>query len=315
MMHAAFAVIVMFFSFTSAGFGQVQGGGDVPIAPIDPVPFLSFQELLWDDLWGATFVTGEDGLMSVQPASDPTHILHRLDWDPAENFLDGEIAAGTMTGVQVWDMDWFEDDPHSAVVILADDSEWSGTIDTQIYAFSGQISSGGGYEPFIFGVLWELNITEGPAAGGQSYVYSMWVPLGRAGTAAAASQAAEEIAFEVVLPPSPTVTQPATCASIYSGRAFDNANDYLIGIEACGGDGMTGAGVGAGIGVGIGGAGAGIPGAATGAGIGAVFGWAIDKFTGRSKCLKEATENYNKNYRRNWRCYQECLTAGQWTCG
>lgn len=212
-------------------------------------------------------------------------------------------------------MDWLEESPESIAVDLDGSSDWNGTASIQIYAFSGQISSFGEYEPFIYGIVWEVTLAGDAASGGGGSLFSIWVPLGRGLTLDAVEEVAEGLAEEILPLPSPITDNSANCFLIYSLRRDTHVNEYLIDIDACGGDAFNGFIAGAGVGAGIGAVLGTVPGAAIGAAIGGTIGTAIGHFGGKSKCIDNVTDDYNKDYRRDWNCYQECLATGSWTCG
>lgn len=260
----------------SSAFGQSAG-----LEPAEPVPFTTFQENLWHDLWEDAYVEGVDGLLSLQSASDASHVIHRLEWDESTSILDGAAAAATLVQVNLWDMDWYEEPGEPTSIPLDDGTVWEGTVTIDIYGFSGQISSGVGYDPFVFGIVWELTMETSSSGGGTSYTCSLWTPLGRGTTIAAAEAAAEQLASEIVAPPAPLTIDHADCMSIYLLRRDTAFNDYQIDMNACGGGGL-GSGIGgAAVGVGIGiywGPG----GAAAGAAVVGVIGAAIERSDGQS---------------------------------
>lgn len=307
-------IISALCSISSVAFGQVLSGGGVGQPPSEPILMLSFQEQLWSDLWSETFRQRKDAIISTQSASDASQIIHRLDWDPAQSFLDAAPSAGSIVSVNTWDMDWLEESPQSIAISIGDDDEWLASVTSEVHSFSGQISAFGEYEPFIYGVVWELSFIEDPSIGQVAYHISMWVPLGRGLTLDSVEAAAEELAEEIEPLPGP-IADSTTCFGIYLLRRDTHTNDYFIDIDACGGDGLGGAGIGAGVGVGFGAIVGNFPGAILFTGIGAAIGGGIDYVTGKSKCIKNAKDQYNKDYNRDWNCYQECLLNGSWTCG
>jgi hypothetical protein len=292
----------------SSAFGQSGG-----LEPAEPIPFTTFQENLWHDLWEDVYVEGVDGLLSLQSASDSSHIIHRLEWDESTSILDGAAAAATLTQVDLWEMDWYEEPGEPVSIPLGDGTVWEGMVALDIYAFSGQISSGVGYDPFIFGIVWELEIATSSSGGGAVYTYSLWTPLGRGTTIAAAEGAAEQLASEISAPPAPLTIDHDDCMSIYLLRRDTAFNDYQIDMNACGGGGLGGGIGGAAVGVGIG-IYWGPDGAAAGAAVVGVIGAAIERVTGRASCIQDVKDAYNKRNVRDWNCLQQYLIANEWSC-
>lgn len=210
-------------------------------------------------------------------------------------------------------MDWVEEPTASLSVALGGGASWDGDVTVEVFGFSGQISSGGSYEPYVFGMAWELSIVENAASGGGVFQFTVWAPLGRGLTAASAAEAAEDYASEILPPPQPVTTDSDSCASIFFLKRDTAYNDYQIDMGNCGGGGLGGAAGGAGIGAAIGSP-AGIFGAGIGAAIFGTIGYAIDKVAGHSACVDAAKDSYNKTYVRDYNCYLQCIIAGEWIC-
>lgn len=139
--------------------------------PGSPIEKTSFQENLWEDVWGDEFVSGTDFLMSSDTLSSPIHTIHRLEWDESNTYLDGEAGAGILSNVQSFDMDWSEYGTVPVTYTLPDQSQWNATVTISTSAFAGTISSGNGYEPHIYGMVKSLTITENVNSGGFTHSY------------------------------------------------------------------------------------------------------------------------------------------------
>ncbi len=282
----------------------------------DPVPFTSFQDNLWDDLWSDVFVEDFDFLLSADSMNDSQHTLHRLEWDDAASHLDGDKNAAVIDDFNYYDMNWFEEGTESVEYSLANGLDWSADVTVSTYSFSGTISSGNGYMPHIYSVMRHVVISDNF---GNTNEYNCFMPLGRGVTLSDADYAAFELAEEIL--PGPSLIDTAEdCATIYNNRRQTAGDDYQDDIDGCRGilNRLRGAGLGAAGGATVGaGIGSIVPVVGTGtvAGVLAVAGGVGGFFYSNAHCVDDAKRDYRKRYRRDWDCYQECLLTGSWNCG
>lgn len=299
------------------------------VAPApDPIPFTSFQDNLWDDLWADDFVEGVDFLLSTQSLLLTTQSIHKIEWYPSIRNFESTSDSASITNLQTWNMDWFGYESAQWEIDSDDNGDpisWSSTIELSTTTFAGTISSDNSYSPHIYGLIQTITISESATSGGNIYTFHIWMPLGRGKLLEDVNSAAEYLSTEIFMP-IPRTLGDDDCEAIEMSRWTDAATDLLNEKDDCYGfwPGLTRVGIGAGSGATVVGSATGIvflflpPAAAPAAGIGGIIGGVIGGISGpfvlKAKCIDNAYTKYKRERQRIYRCYLECLENGEWLC-
>lgn len=273
---------------------------------------VSFQGNLWQGLWQEEFESGSDFLIISSDPALSNHTVHRIDFD--DNFLGGEVAAGSLSELLVFDMSWADSGVHS-ITVSYPEGDWAGTYEYSMMSFSSVITSNGGYNPAIYGIAVHITVIDDPAESSEQVSYTVLMPMGRGVSLEAADSAAEAIAtggFPVTVP---RADQVDDCWAIYSSRRNNAAQDYFDDVDDCSALGGAVAGGVSGLATGsIIGSIFPVIGTKIGAGVGLVTGAIGGGIWGKQDCIDDAKDDYNRRYRNDWRCYQLCVHNGNWGC-